>query len=84
MSQRFQFSLGRLLGSTGLLCLALPFFRLALFGDDGNFVAFIVGTVLYSAASTNLVGRPAFGAICALAVWFAVLMAGAIELWVRS
>jgi hypothetical protein len=82
MSQRFQFSVGRLLGSTGLLCLSLPFFRWAFFGDDWNFVAFMLGTIPYGAAGTNLVGRPAFGAMCALAVCLVVFLACAVQLYV--
>ncbi|HEV3339264.1 MAG TPA: hypothetical protein VG125_02870 [Pirellulales bacterium] len=70
MSRRFQFSLRRLLVSTGLLCLSLGLLSWAVPRNGPvSLVFFYLATVALGVAGTNLVGRPLFGAVVVMLFW---------------
>ena len=70
MSPRFQFSLRRLLVSTGLLCLSLGLLSWAIAENGPVPLLFLYfATIVLGVAGTNLVGRPLAGAIGVMLFW---------------
>lgn len=81
MTRRFQFSLGRLLGSVSLLCLSLLLWRLAFRGDEENWFLFFAFIVALFAAGGILVGRP-FSCILPAVIFPILLFSGFVARWV--
>jgi hypothetical protein len=76
MNLKFQFSLKRLLVSTGLLCLSLSLFSLAMNGPV-PLLFFYFATIVLGVAGTNLVGRPLTGAVGVLLFWTGFMLISA-------
>jgi hypothetical protein len=80
MSRRFQFSVQRLLVSTGLLCISLGFLSWAIArnGPALPFLYVYFATIFLGAAGTNLAGRPLLGAVVVMLFWAGFMSISAI------
>lgn len=71
MGRRFQFSVKRLLGSTGLFCISLALigWAIAWYGPAVPFPFVYLATITLGVAGSNLVGRPLYGAVVVTLFW---------------